>query len=206
MTAFFDTIARPVRTLTEEEQRQLLKVTGQRLDGFRDHLLYSLALATGLRQHELLALNVGDVLPENSDRVRRRLPLRVFKGSRNESDPQEVILPELVREKIKKFLDVRKRDGAVLSSSTPLFLSRIGRRLSARQVRDTFAQWQKRAGFERLFHFHSLRHAACTNLYRRTKDLRLTQRFGRHKSVLTTTIYTHPSDEDLLRSVQDLIC
>jgi site-specific recombinase XerC len=43
-------------------------------------------------------------------------------------------------------------------------------------------------------------------VYRASRDIRLTQRFARHKSVLSTAIYTHPSDEDLLRSVQSLIC
>jgi site-specific recombinase XerC len=206
LTAFIDRIAASPRTLTEAEQRQLLRVTGQRLDGLRDHMIYSLALATGLRQHELLALDVGDVLAEGSGLVPRRLALRVFKGASEESEPQEVMLPELVREKLRKFLDVRRRDGANLSSNAPLFLSRRRRRLSARQVRDGFAQWQERAGFERHFHFHALRHTACTNLYRRTKDIRLTQRFGRHKSMLTTSLYTHPSDDDLLRSIQGQIC
>ena len=62
MTAYADTISRPVKTLTEAEQRALLKVTGQHVDGFRDHVIFSLAMGTGLREHELLALDVGDGL------------------------------------------------------------------------------------------------------------------------------------------------
>ena len=96
--------------------------------------------------------------------------------------------------------------GETLVATTPVFVSRLGRRLSARQLRHAFGVWQERAGFERRFNFHALRHTACTNLYRGSRDLRLTQRFARHKSVLTTSIYTHPSDEELLRSVQSLIC
>ena len=56
---------------------------------------------------------------------------------------------------------------------------------------------------ERRPSFHSVRCAACTNLYRRTKDIRLTQRFARHKSILTTSICAHPSDEDLVRAVRE---
>ena len=48
MTAYADTISRPVKTLTEAEQRALLKVTGQHVDGFRDHVIYSVALGAGL--------------------------------------------------------------------------------------------------------------------------------------------------------------
>ena len=42
------------------------------------------------------------------------------------------------------------------------------------------------------------------HLYHCTKDIRLTQRFARHKSILTTSIYAHPSDEDLVRAVREL--
>ena len=84
MTAYADTISRPARTLTESEQRLLLKFTGQRLDGFRDHVIYSIALGAGLREHEILALDVGDVF-DDSGHAKRRLALRVFK--RASDDP-----------------------------------------------------------------------------------------------------------------------
>ena len=57
MTAYADRIARAPRTLSEREQRALLAVTGQHKDGFRDHVIFSLALGTALREHELLALD-----------------------------------------------------------------------------------------------------------------------------------------------------
>jgi len=205
MTAYADTISRPAPTLTEAEQRLLLRFTGQRVDGFRDHVIYSLAMGAGLREHEILALDVRDVF-DDAGRAKRRLALRVFKRSSKEPAPQEVLLPDVVRAKLEKLLAARKRAGDLITPTTPVFLSRLGRRLSARQLRHAFAVWQERAGFERHFHFHALRHTACTNLYRASRDLRLTQRFARHKSVLTTSIYTHPSDEELLRSVQGLIC
>ncbi len=205
MTAYADTISRPAPTLTESEQRLLLKFTGQRVDGFRDHVIYSLAMGAGLREHEILALDVGDVF-DDAGRAKRRVTLRVFKRSAKDPAPQEVLLPDVVRAKLEKLLATRKRAGETITASTPIFVSRLGRRLSARQLRHAFAVWQKRAGFERHFNFHALRHTACTNLYRASRDLRLTQRFARHKSVLTTSIYTHPSDEELLRSVQGLLC
>ena len=43
---------RTPRTLTEREQRALLKVTGEHRAGFRDHVLYAMALGTGLREHD----------------------------------------------------------------------------------------------------------------------------------------------------------
>lgn len=205
MTAYADTIARPVRTLTDHEQKRLLQVTGEHVAGFRDHVLYSLALGTGLREHELVALDVGDVF-DDAGRAKRRVALRVFKRASDDPAPQEVMLPDVVRAKLEKLLAGRKRTGELVTPATPVFVSRLGRRLSTRQVRNGFAVWQKRAGFDRHVSFHIVRHSACARLYRQTRDLRLTQRFARHKSVLTTTLYTHPSDEELLRAVQQLAC
>ena len=54
--------------------------------------------------------------------------------------------------------------------------------------------------------FHMLRHSAVTNLYTLTKDIRLTQRFARHRSLVTTMVYTHPSEDDLVRAVEGLRC
>ena len=73
-------------------------------------------------------------------------------------------------------------------------------------MRHGFAVWQRRAGFDRHVNFHVLRHSACSAIYRKTKDIRLTQRFARHKSILTTAIYSHPTDEDLVRAVTGLSC
>ncbi len=41
---------------------------------------------------------------------------------------------------------------------------------------------------------------------RETKDLFLAQRFARHASPLTTTVYTHPSDEEMRDRVRRLSC
>ncbi len=66
--------------------------------------------------------------------------------------------------------------------------------------------WQKKAGFDRLYPFHATRHTAVTSVYRATRDLFLAQRFARHVSPLTTTIYTHPSDEELRIGLRGLHC
>ncbi|MBN1654367.1 MAG: site-specific integrase [Deltaproteobacteria bacterium] len=202
---YSDTIAKTPKTLTELEQRLLLKTSGEHRAGFRDHVIFSVALGTGLREHEILALNIGDVY-DASGKVRRRVQLRVFKQSSKDADCQEVLFPDTLRNKLDKYFGWKKRKGEDTSEMAPLFVSRNNKRLSARQLRHAFGVWQKRAGFERRFSFHAIRHSSCSNLYRATRDIRITQRFARHKSIVTTTIYTHPSDEDLLRSVRDLPC
>ncbi|ACY13444.1 tyrosine-type recombinase/integrase [Haliangium ochraceum] len=213
MTAYAHSTRRPPKSLTEHEQRLLLKASGEHRAGFRDHVIFSIALGTGLREHEILSLDVGDVFDgagsgvgASGAKARRRLQLRVFKRSSDSPAEQEVILPDVVRAKLDKLYRWKKRNGESLAADAPIFVSRKGNRLSARQLRERFHHWQERAGFERRLGFHALRHTACSNIYRRTKDIRLTQRFARHKSIVTTSIYAHPTDEDLFRAVLDLPC
>src|SRR5213594_3989900 len=91
-----------------------------------------------------------------------------------------------------------------LEPASPLFLSNQRRRVSLRRIQFVFREWQAAAGFETVYPFHALRHSAITNVYRATKDLYLTQRFARHSSPLTTTAYTHPSDEELYEEIRRL--
>jgi integrase len=168
-------------------------------------VLFALALGTGLREHEITALDVGDVLHQDG-RVRRRLALRVFKRSSKDPVPQEVFVPDGVWYKLTKFVGWKRASGESLDAAAPLFVSRRDGRLATRTLRYLFRIWQERAGFDRPFHFHALRHTALTNAYRATRDIRLVQRIARHKSVDTTTIYAAPSDEDILRAVRGLPC
>lgn len=204
MTAYA-TRRRPPRTMTEPEQAQLLRITGEHARGFRDHVLFAMAMGTGLRESELLALDIGDVLGDRGQ-VKRRITLRVFKRCTEDPAPQEVFLPDSLHYKLGRFLAWKKQRGESLAPDAPLFVSRHGKRLSARMAREAFRRWQERAGFDRIHTFHALRHTACTNLYRKTRDIRLVQRFARHADITTTTIYAQPSDEDLLRAVQEIRC
>ncbi len=205
MPSYVDAIARPPKTLTTVEQERLLAISGQHRNGFRDHVLISLALGSGLREHELAALDVGDVLHDDG-RIRRRVVLRVFKRASDNPAPQEVILADSAWYKLGKFVSWKRGRGESIEAGAPLFVSRRGKRIATRTLRHLFRVWQERAGFDRLVGFHSLRHSACTNLYRRTRDLRLVQKFARHKSVVTTQIYAAPSDQDLLDAVRDQPC
>lgn len=193
------------RTLTDREQLLLLRTSAEHRAGFRDHLLIALALGTALREHELVALNVGDVLDADA-RARRRVVLRVYKRSHDDPALQTVLLPDRLRAKLEKFFGWKSRQREDVGAAAPLFVSRRGTRLSTRQVRRLVHLWQRRAGIDAPLNFHALRHTACTNLYRATKDIRLTQRFARHGCLRSTVRYTHPSDEELMRSIQTLPC
>ncbi len=64
---------RAPETMTAAEQGALLRATAGHPTP-RDHVLYSMALGTGLRLSELLGLNVGDVSPDGRQVRRQMIP------------------------------------------------------------------------------------------------------------------------------------
>ena len=193
------------KTMTDRETELLLRTTGERRGGFRDHLLISMALGTALREHELVALNVGDVY-DDAGSPRRRVPLKVFKRSNEDRGLQQMLLNEKLRAKLAKFRGWKERSGESLATDAPLFVSRKHRRLSTRQVRRLIHVWQQRAGVEANLSFHGLRHCALTNFYRQTKCIKAVAKFARQKSTRSADRYTHLSDQELTLGVQRLPC
>ena len=187
-------------TLTSDEQALILRVTASNL---RDHVIFSLALGTGLRLAEVAGLNVGDVYgPGGVPKTRVRVRAAIAKGGR----AADVFLPDRLVAKLRRYWEWKKRRGDSLEPDAPLFANQSGRRISKRRVQFAWRSWQVAAGFDRLYPFHSLRHSAVTAVYRMSRDLFLAQRFARHVSPLTTTIYTHPSDQELACRIRSLPC
>ena len=187
-------------TMTADEQALILRVTAANL---RDHVIFSLALGTGLRLAEIVGLDVGDVYgPGGVPKARVRVRREIAKGGR----AADVFVPDRLVGKLKRFWTWKQRRGESLEPDAPLFANQSRRRISKRRVQFAWRTWQQRAGFDRLYSFHSIRHSAISNVYRVSRDLFLAQRFARHLSPLTTTVYTHPSDDDMQRSLRTLGC
>ena len=115
-------------------------------------------------------------------------------------------LPDALVAKFRRFWrhKATRREG--LRPEDPLLCSQSRTRISPRRVQFAFRTWQMKAGFDRHYPFHGLRHTAVTNVYRASRDLFLAQRFARHVSPLTTTVYTHPSDQEMWERVRGLVC
>src|SRR2546426_11044864 len=85
------------QTLTRSEQAALLHATRSNP---RDHLIYSLALGTGLRLAEIVGLNVGDVYtPEGKPRKCVRLRSEIAKNGRAGDE----FLPDALLAKFPRF-------------------------------------------------------------------------------------------------------
>lgn len=173
----------PPKALSEEEQRRLLdvlsKATG--VEGERDHALFHLMLASGIRLTSALALDREDI-----DLERGEVQLRTAKGDRRE----RVFLGEAIKAHLTRYLAARTI-GAI-------FTGRDGERISSRHAQRRFTMWVAKAGIQHRASPHSLRHSFGMRIYLATGDLLLTKEALRHRSIASTLVYAR-ADEGRLR-------
>lgn len=143
---------------------------------YRDAAILELFYACGIRLSELVGLNV-DALLSGDDCVRV-----LGKGRKVRLVP----VGDYAREAVEKY-----REMAGLPSDGPLFISRLGRRMSGRSVQQMLDKYLQLSDIP--FHIspHKLRHTFATHLLDAGADLRAVQELLGHSSLSTTQIYTH---------------
>ncbi len=145
----------------------------------RDRLIVRLIYATGVRVSELCAINVEDIdFEEHTIRVRG-------KGDKIRT----VFVDEGTLEAIDRFIGNRIMG--------PLFVGQQGNHLSPRTVQHIFKQHAP-PGITP----HTIRHSYASELYRRSKNLRVVQENLGHSSIKTTEIYLHTDLEERKRVYQ----
>ncbi len=176
----------PPNGLSPDEQERFLHALSEAADaeGQRDHALFHLMLATGLRLSSAIALDVDDV-----DLERGEVEVRSAKGNR----PDRVFLGAVILKHVNEYM--------AGGGSGPLFRSRGGRRISPRHAQRRFAQWLEKAEIRGPASPHSLRHAFALGLYRRTGEILLVKEALHHRSIVSTLVYARADDETLRRAL-----
>jgi integrase len=178
------------------EAKRLLKV----IDGERLEALYVLALATGLRRGELLALRWDDIdLGSRQLRVRRamqrvdgKLQIVELKTS---SARRTVVLPQLA---VRHLQEHKKRqDGERLALGDTwrehglVFASSIGTPIEPRNVNRRWDELRQRAGLDWL-RLHDLRHGCATFLLAQGVPARAIMEVLGHAEIgVTMNTYAH---------------
>ncbi len=142
------------------------------------HIIYS----GGLRLGELLNLKIVDI---DSDRM--LIHIRGGKGKKDRTTILGKTCLLVLREYYRSY-----------KPSVWLFESiKKGKQYSAKSVQNIFKSNLKKAGINKPFTVHSLRHSFATHLLEQGVDLRYIQELLGHSSSKTTEIYTHVSTKNL---------
>lgn len=166
------------KNINVDEIHQLMNINGNDPLSVRDRAMLELMYGSGLRLTELididckaLNLNDGEIRVIGKGSKERKLPL----GSQS------------IRW-IKNWLAMRNQ---FAPQDDALFISKLGRRISPRNVQKRFMQWGIKQGLTFHVHPHKLRHSFATHLLESSGDLRAVQELLGHADLSTTQIYTH---------------
>jgi integrase/recombinase XerD len=157
--------------------------------GLRDRAMLEVLYATGLRVSELIGLRAADL------DMQVGIVTCFGKGSKERLVP----LGEIALAWVRRYLAEVRSLMVGQRSTTVLFLSRRGGRLSRMGVWGIVRRHAVTAGVERTLTPHVLRHSFATHLLEGGADLRAVQAMLGHADISTTQIYTHVSRERLRR-------
>lgn len=184
----------PTFLTTHEVDQLLAQPFDDSPTGSRDRAILETLYSTGCRVAECAGMTLDAIdLHEGTARV-------VGKGSKE----RLAMLGGPAIDAVRSWLPQRAqllRDRARTSTSA-LWLNRLGRPLSARWIFQTVVARADRADLQTRLTPHGLRHSFATHLLDRGADLRTVQELLGHAKLVTTEIYTHVSI-GRLRSVYD---
>lgn len=155
----------------------------------RDRAMLETLYGGGLRVSELVGLNLDDLNPEEATVLVRG------KGKRERLSP--------IGRTAMDWIGLWRNYRAPKAAGEPaLFLNWQGTRLTTRSVGRCLEQRLIQAGLPGVASPHTFRHSFATHLLDRGADLRSVQELLGHKSLATTQIYTHVSQQRIAESYQ----
>ena len=145
----------------------------------RDIAIVELIYSSGLRLSELVSVDLDSI------DMHSRMMRVMGKGSKE----REIPVGGRAIKAIERWLKIRQTISC--SGEKALFLSRNGKRLSARSVQMRLKQYAQSKGMQQHLHPHKLRHSFATHILESSGDLRAVQELLGHADIGTTQIYTH---------------
>lgn len=200
-----------VTYLKLEEQKKLLECikTGNGLTprqllyhdqvANRDLAIVFLFLDTGLRVSELQSLNVKDIItyedrknPDNNEYYVEVLR----KGRKKNKTISKVYFSDESWLYISNYLEDRENAGEKFNSSSPLFLTIHGNRISIREIEKMLSKYILASLGRSDISPHKLRSSFAMEFYRAEKDILVLQTRMGHRSIAATNIYAKASDKE----------
>lgn len=182
--------------LSLEDSQKLLNVADHEdnRNHQRDYAITTIFLNCGIRLSELVGINISSIdFSESKMNV-------IGKGNRE----RVIYLNKACVKAIGEYLSVRPQNHVKTDSRDALFLSERRERISKRTVQQIIEKELRAAGLDtKKYSTHKLRHTAATLMYQYGNvDIRALQELLGHKSISTTEIYTHVSNDQVRNAVE----
>jgi integrase/recombinase XerD len=178
-------------TLNELQVEQFLeKIDTKAVHGLRDRAMIELLYASGLRISELANARLENF---NFD---ERMVRVTGKGNKTRLVP----VGRKACEALAAYLSTERPKMVKPRSSSEIFLSERGTKLTTARIWQIVKKHAKRAGLEKNVYPHLLRHSFATHLLSNGADLRIIQEMLGHADISTTQVYTHV-DQQRLKAV-----
>jgi len=185
------------KPLDQEQAKRLLSVA----KGSPLECLFTLALVTGMRIGELLALHWSDInFEEKTLQVQHTVSLIQKLGyvetePKTESSKRIIALPQIAIDALKQHhtvqLEARLKAGSQWKEQGLVFTNLLGGYLGHTKVRYFFNKLLNQAGLPHM-RFHDLRHSAATILLSMGVNIKVVQEILGHANIsMTLDIYGH---------------
>lgn len=167
------------KNIEVDEVTQLLNFVPEQTIDYRDKAMMELFYSSGLRLSELANLNVPDLDMKQGELI------VTGKGSKQRLLPMGKQAQTAIEQWLKLRAEFNKAE------SPALFLSKLGNRISVRQIQQRLTHWAKKQGLNNTLHPHKLRHSFASHMLESSGDLRAVQELLGHANLSTTQVYTH---------------
>ena len=196
--------------LTMEERKLIRKELSK-----RDQLIYDVMITTGLRLGEMFSLTVDKFpLNRNGDEI-----VTVELSHTGDMDRERQLKTnsrtiylhiDIYNNIIKYINSTRKfrinKNGYVFITRKNSRYSEKGGALSPSSFRNNFNDVIRKLGLkDKKFRPHIFRHTFATDVYLQTRDIKLVQDLLGHKSLNTSQLYAHQSDNDIVEYVGEVL-
>lgn len=174
--------AKPLpKALSIEQASKLVDIEAEDILSQRDHAILELFYSSGLRLSELTGLNIAQI------DFSQGLVTVTGKGKKTRIVP----LGAKAADALHIWLGVRNQLLTHHSEQQAVFISKLGRRISGRNIEYRIKTWSIKQGIHSDVHPHMLRHSFASHVLQSSGDLRAVQEMLGHANISTTQVYTH---------------
>ncbi len=171
---------------------ELKKILDYRFEGpfaYRNKSIIYLLYSSGIRVSELCNITMSSIDLEN------RFLVVVGKGNKTRICP----FSNSCKLAIESYL-IKEREIKVKKDCNYLFINKAGNKITSRSIENIISNLSFKLFGNKKLHPHLFRHTYASNLLNQGADLRTIQELLGHSSLITTQIYTHLANNEIINT------